>query len=134
MQALEAAVGHRCPPLLRRIHRELADGGWGPEGGVVGVAEDRLTQIYRRWAAEEDVPSTWIPLIKAGDGLYFAVDWAESRGPMRLLDPKSGRPLRDSVVWERPGFWAFLDVWFDGEFERLVYGRRRARSRWSRRR
>lgn len=33
----EAVIGHRLPPLLRRINRELGDGGIGPHGGIQGL-------------------------------------------------------------------------------------------------
>ncbi|WP_426513197.1 hypothetical protein ACPPVO_22780 [Dactylosporangium sp. McL0621] len=30
----ESVIGYLLPPLLRRIYRELADGGIGPGGGI----------------------------------------------------------------------------------------------------
>ncbi|MEU2632101.1 hypothetical protein ABZ641_34650, partial [Kitasatospora sp. NPDC007106] len=36
---LEAAVGHPMPPLLRRIHLEVTDGGFGRWGEVLSPAD-----------------------------------------------------------------------------------------------
>lgn len=34
----ERRLGHRLPPLLRRLYREVANGGFGPGYGILGVA------------------------------------------------------------------------------------------------
>ncbi|MFE3506398.1 SMI1/KNR4 family protein, partial [Kitasatospora sp. NPDC059160] len=39
VEAVERKIGRRLPDVLRRIYTEVADGGFGPDGGLVSLRE-----------------------------------------------------------------------------------------------
>jgi SMI1/KNR4 family protein SUKH-1 len=57
--AAEADLGFQLPPLVRRIYREVADGGFGPSNGLLSLKD--LVQLYRELLAGEILPRgrTW---------------------------------------------------------------------------
>jgi hypothetical protein len=69
--AAEARIGSPLPPLLRRALGEVADGGWGPGGGLLSAAgmADRHAELRAEPPSETDEP--WpeglLPLVGADD-------------------------------------------------------------------
>lgn len=105
LAAAEASIGVALPVLLGRLYVEVANGGFGPGYGIVGVAggwTDRgdtlvdLTRSFRRgspfdaWAW----PTGLLPICHLGDGMYACVDTTRPGAPVVVWDPSG--PDEDS--------------------------------------
>ena len=120
---------------MRRIYVELADGGWGPDYGVLGVDEGhtddlggRVPEVYRTWHSTDSLephdivlPSTWVPFLHAGCAMHYCVDVSTPEGRVVLVDPNPGAPLEQCVVWQTSSFSEFLRLWLDGELDAQVW-------------
>ncbi|MFF3686650.1 SMI1/KNR4 family protein [Streptomyces sp. NPDC002187] len=69
----EEAIGFPLPPLLRRLYLEVANGGFGPREGILGVSGGRaqgsfwdIAELYQ----DGPDPSGNIPV-----GLVLVYDW-----------------------------------------------------------
>lgn len=123
VRRLEARAGHPMPPLLRRTYLDLANGGWGPKPGVYGIetavaVHERLSRPEppRAWA----LPGSVVPLLHAGAGRYFCVNYTHESGPMDLIDlAADDGGYHEATVWR--GFMdEFVDRWLDGELDRYL--------------
>jgi SMI1 / KNR4 family (SUKH-1) len=110
IHACEAAVGCALPPLLTALYLEVANGGFGPGYGLIGVEGGHLDGIFTLPELVEDLHSlsedrgddpshhwnpNWLPLCHWGCGIYSAVD---ARAPFRVFnvwpyDKPSGEPM-----------------------------------------
>lgn len=84
--AAEAAMGLTLPPLLRRVFTEIANGGFGPGGGLIGLPGGHVDEGWPRPCDElylelrvsefeptKSLPAGLIPLcIWAGGAFTFA--------------------------------------------------------------
>jgi hypothetical protein len=101
----EGLVGFPLPPLLRRLYLEVADGGFGPYCGLLGLAaghsHNGLTalDLYRHAHEISPLPlypDWWflpyrlLPLCEWGCGIYSFIDCSDPRGPMWGWDAKTG--------------------------------------------
>ena len=89
VDAAEAAVGARLPGLLRRVLVEVADGGFGPGYGLLGVGpqgwtDDRGQGMVAVAAAFE---TGVVPVAHLGDAVYACVDTRRPDGPVLEYDP-----------------------------------------------
>jgi hypothetical protein len=87
----ERIIGYPLPPLLRRLYREVANGGFGPFGGVEGVeggyaSEIGMLEDYVQWRDEEipdDFPA-WMPGVVSfcdfGCAMWALLDCRTPRG------------------------------------------------------
>jgi hypothetical protein len=97
---VEARLGFALPELLRRLYTEVADGGFGPGYGLVGIEGDRnsylgssLADSYDYYLKESNkefgVP--WqpklLPILTWGCGIVSCVDCANPSYPVYFLDP-----------------------------------------------
>jgi SMI1 / KNR4 family (SUKH-1) len=113
LAAAEETLGFALHPLLARLYREIADGGFGPEyrflpldGPAAGAAADGpLTSLYAVQRAERPDDPGWswpqgvVPLLSWGCGMLACVDCASPAGTVLLFEPN---PV--------DGDWA--DAWF----------------------
>jgi len=85
IDAAEAAIGAALPSLLRRLYLEVANGGFGPSHGVLGVdglgpmvsaAASSIVEAYRgfRSGPEFASPIGLVPLLDWGCALWSLVD------------------------------------------------------------
>ncbi|MFE6499104.1 hypothetical protein [Kitasatospora sp. NPDC057738] len=90
----EALTGFPMAPLLRRIYCEVADGGFGPYGGVVSLTESKrrfshegsLARVYRKWATEPGFPPGVVPLVTLGGVIWWCLDLSTPEGAMWGMD------------------------------------------------
>jgi hypothetical protein len=110
---VEAVVGHPLPPLLRRLYLEVADGGFGPFGGIVGAGAEELDG-YAEWLeSEPDLDEPPPP----PRGVFFFCDFGCSM--WALLDC---RHPEGQIWWWEEGdrrkldltFPQWLQAWLDG--------------------
>jgi hypothetical protein len=95
----ERAIGYSLPPLLRRLYLEVANGGFGPRGGVLGVPGGKwrgdwadIVDAYQAFSAAPDnpVPGGLVWLFNWGDAIWSLVDCRDPAGPMWGWDPNDG--------------------------------------------
>jgi len=116
LQSAERAIGFALPELLRAVYREVANGGFGPQYGIVGTkggaAPDgrTLETCCRNMMKLEKENPTWrwpvhlLPIASYGCGVWSCVDCEYQKLPMILWDPNN------------------LDTELDGEDARLNWG------------
>ncbi|MFG3011123.1 SMI1/KNR4 family protein [Streptomyces cinerochromogenes] len=86
----ERVIGFRTPPLLRRLYGEVANGGFGPEDGVLGVsgghAQGDFRDIAELYQDGPDpsgrVPAGLVLLYDWGCTIWSLVDFRDPAGPM----------------------------------------------------
>ncbi|MFL5779099.1 MAG: SMI1/KNR4 family protein [Chloroflexota bacterium] len=114
----EAALGVPLPPALRRVYAEVADGGFGPGGGMRSL--DAVVSRYREYVAETPGPrgSHWpeglLPVVDRDIG----DDCVEARsGRVIAWDPEELREYSRDSAWQAsfqeiaPSIEAWLEEW-----------------------
>ncbi|MFE3450287.1 SMI1/KNR4 family protein [Nonomuraea sp. NPDC059194] len=128
----ERAMGLRLPPLLRRVYLEVANGGLGPGGGILGVPVTGTAQpadvveCHAAWNAGPDpfVPSGLVWLCDWGSAIWSLVDCRDPAGPMWLWDPMGPYLSSDAVksvdrtslVAQNMTLAEWLTEWLNGSF------------------
>jgi hypothetical protein len=129
LAAAEQGMGVRFPSLLRRIYLEVANGGFGPGPGLVGIrggwttdhgksVEDLYDEMQD--ATTENPSWVWpaglVPLVDLG-GVYACVDCSGETGRIvefdfeELEDPDQGGRGWSRAFTERA---TSLAAWLDG--------------------
>jgi hypothetical protein len=116
----QAALGFDMPSFLRRVFLEVADGGFGPGGGLLSVAG--AVAAYERMRTGEELPRgrSWpdhlLPVVERDPGFY-CVDGTGDAGPIVDWDPEelgelSGeKAFAKSFSEEAPSVEAWLETW-----------------------
>lgn len=136
--AAEAELGFRLPATLRRVYREVANGGFGPSYGLLGLKggllnEDRCDAVGRYLGYREPCPDDehwhWpeglLPVGHLGCAMYLCVDCSQEDGPVIWFEPnphEKGKPWDDSFIPLAASTETWLRAWLDGEdlFDKLV--------------
>jgi hypothetical protein len=120
VEAAEAALGCRLPTLLRRVLAEVADGGFGPGYGLLGVGpggwtDDRGQQLV---AAARGFGAGVVPIAYLGDVVYACVDTTQPSAPVLEFDPsqldwEDEDPDDDAEAFTEvsPSLAAWLEAW-----------------------
>lgn len=125
----ETALGHGLPPLLRTIYRTVANGGFGPGYGILGVDggfpdDQRMTIVDRYRSFCETDPhdptwqwdAAWLPFCHWGCGIYSVAILAPPY-PIFYIDPGNkdeGAPMASVVTPHKPSIEAFFTDWLAG--------------------
>lgn len=126
VEAAEQALGFRLPELLRQLYIQVANGGFGPEYGVIGlengyendVTDETLVDTYFSYLIVEDNATFWkwskglVPICHRGCNIQSCIDCTKPEAPIILFDP--------NVSWETKGWETCfsleaitLDQWFE---------------------
>ncbi|QES49616.1 hypothetical protein DEJ50_19180 [Streptomyces venezuelae] len=112
LRRIEGILGFDLPPLLAGLYTRIADGGFGPEGGLLtlGQAADAYAAMRTsawRW------PEGVLPIADFGCGLYACVDCRSETAQVLLFEPNPGDP---DLAWyvDTPGLADWLRGWIDG--------------------
>lgn len=117
--AAEQAIGRPFPPNLRQIYAEIANGEFGPGGGLFPLARiiDEYEEMTREPAGPQNQP--WppklLPLVDAEPG-YDCIDL--DSGEMIAWDPEEIEGY-SNAAWERsfkplaPSLAAWLEEWLN---------------------
>jgi hypothetical protein len=120
----EASLGFALPPFLRRVYVEVADGGFGPGGGLLGL--QGAVAAHTRMRTGEEMPRgrAWperlLPVVERDPGFY-CVDATTGAGRVVDWDPEelgefSGEKAFDrSFREEAPSLVAWLGTWVGGK-------------------
>lgn len=124
LEALEAALGRTLPQFLRRVYLEVADGGFGPGGGLLGVAAAGAALARMRVGDELPRGRAWpdglLPVVERDPGFYcvdcttdvgLVVDW----DPEELGEFSGEKAFATSFSEEAPSVDAWLDLWVGGK-------------------
>lgn len=118
VDAAEAALGLTLPPFLVRVYTEVADGGFGPQAGLLPL--QLVVKETRRLRTGEELPRkrTWPPAllalvrlepgwlcVDAGSGTVVA--W----NPEDLTEWANAARFRDSFTEQSPSLEAWLGRW-----------------------
>ena len=118
IDAAEARIGARLPVPLRRVYGEVADGGFGPGGGLLPLADAAAT--YTRLRVDppgppgQDWPEGLLPMIAYDPG-YDCVDLTS--GKVIAWDPEGLSEYSGAAGWRRtfteiaPSVETWLDTW-----------------------
>ncbi len=101
LAAAEETLGFALHPLLARLYREVADGGFGPEyrlfplDGPANADGDKgpLTSAYTARRAERPDDAGWfwpegvVPFLTWGCGMLACVDSRSAEGTVLLFEP-----------------------------------------------
>jgi hypothetical protein len=127
----EARLGFALPAVLRSAYLDVANGGFGPGYGVMGVGNgfvDDLKQtvvdayLNYRCPDPEDPAWQWpeahLPICHWGCAIYSVVDCSRQEAPVFFVDPGArelGAPMSDIFIAHRPSLDDWLTAWLDGK-------------------
>jgi hypothetical protein len=136
LAAAERQLGFELPELLRAIYSQVANGGFGPAYGFLGLrggptpegktlvpqhqALRRLARANRHWRW----PERLLPVCSLGCGMWSCLDCARTRVPVFVFDPnilddeetdKTEAVLRwSNAFWhEAASFASWLGDWIE---------------------
>lgn len=116
----------RLPELLRRVYTEVANGGFGPGCGILGIVrngpqDERDTTAVERYLANPELNGPLgFPLIPAGCGVWWYVSLTEPGNPVHLFDwdawdwPDQDPPTV-AIYYTASTLAEWLGRWADGQ-------------------
>jgi hypothetical protein len=131
LRAAEASLSFPLPPLLGRIYTTIANGGFGPGRGLIGLpggATDEhgnsILDLYDSFSAssEEDPEWQWpdrlVPICGWTESVYSCVDCLEPAGAVvgfDLTGYEPGRSVKEFLLPQSPTtLEAWLRAWAEG--------------------
>lgn len=138
----ETQLGFVLPSLLRRIYREVANGGFGPGYGLLPLNElppnagSNTTSLVAEYqgmrafsqhdidayfAEEEEKPALWpervLLLCDWGCNIYSCLDCSSSELPIFRMDSNENFLVEWAI--EAPSLHNWLERWIDGTLARF---------------
>lgn len=91
LSAAEQRMGCRLPELLRRLYTEVANGGFGPMYGILGITQSgyrrRDTTAVDEYLAHPELNEPLgFPLLYAGCSVWWYVSLTKPGNPVYLFD------------------------------------------------
>jgi hypothetical protein len=128
LDAAERRLGFQLPPVVRQLYGNVANGGFGPGYGLIGLVGGNLSDLnkdavedylVRRGTDETDRSWYWpeavLPVCNWGCAIHSCLDCSGLEARVRRFDPN---PVdRDwSIAWrdENYTFRAWLEAWLEG--------------------
>ncbi|UGY05034.1 SMI1/KNR4 family protein [Bradyrhizobium quebecense] len=135
----EKRLGFRLPPLLARLYAEIANGGFGPGYGLIGLTNgapdedigDTAPAIYESFRrASTDEPSwNWpeglLPICQWGCAIRSCVNCTDRNFRMQIFDPNvhEGLDWSDCFFEESASFTQWIEAWASGaDLWGMMYG------------
>ncbi|MFD6226600.1 SMI1/KNR4 family protein [Streptomyces sp. NPDC060232] len=108
----EDILGVALPPLLGQLYTCVADGGFGPERGLLPLRQ-ALAAYQARRASGWRWPEAVLPVADLGCAVYACVDCRSATAQVLLFDPNTGEP---DLAWsvDAPSLAGWLRGWLDG--------------------
>jgi hypothetical protein len=134
----EKRLGFPLPPLMKRIYVEIANGGFGPGYGLIGLTNgvpddtgNTAPDIYGqlRGANRDDPNWRWpqalLPICHWGCAILSCVDCTDSSFRMRIFDPNvhKGDDWADCFFEQSNAFEIWMKQWASGaDLWKAMYG------------
>ena len=126
----EQRLGMRLPPLLRRLYLEVANGGFGPGYGLIGVSGgagddggNTIAELYEGTCSEtwrKDLPN-WpdgvVRICYWGCAMYSVVDCSVPEFPMFHFEPNEDEDVvgfPNCLIPHNRTFEQYMAAWVDG--------------------
>jgi SMI1-KNR4 cell-wall len=114
----EAQLGFELPHLLKSIYLSLANGGFGPGYGLIGVAGGHSSNLGNLADAYHEIirgaeylglkwPPRLLPFCEWGDNIFSCVDCSDQKNLVFRSDECKVRPLGYDLQ-------GFFERWLDG--------------------
>lgn len=111
IERFEAWLGGELPPLLARIYREVANGGVGPSGGLIGIPPDGYhVAVLEDWGSV--VRDGEMPIVDWGCGGFSTIEVHDPDASVTTSQPGRDGPVVES---EHDTLHEFLQAWLEGE-------------------
>ena len=111
----ESELGLRLPPFLRRVYAEVADGGFGPDHGLLRLRRGRATdeergivETYAMFTEEPGWPRMLLPICDWGCAIWSCLDCRSDDGS--VVTSSNDDPLVDTGHDLR----SWLRAWLEG--------------------
>lgn len=128
LDTVEQVLGFELPHVLRQLYGEVANGGFGPGYGLIGLRGGDPSDMKRDVVGEYHVfrqpdhndpgrswPDRLLPICHWGCAIYSCVDCSTPTGAVIRFDPN---PVADdwTIAWqaERGTLAGWLQSWLDG--------------------
>jgi len=129
--AAEQRLGFQLPEPVRRVYTTVANGGFGPGYGLMGLiggapldTGDSAVSLFENFRDGEDPedplwnwPAGLLPVCHWGCAIYSCVDCTQPDGPVVRFDPNGhalGEPWGAAFRQESESFEAWLGRWLAG--------------------
>lgn len=119
----ESKLGFTLHPLLARLYRDVADGGFGPDyrllpllGPTSSVVGEYLKRRERSIGTEyPEWPAGLVPILTWGCAMYAAVDCHSEQGPVLLFEPNAYEGGAWDKCWllDSESLIAWLEAWLN---------------------
>ncbi|MGW0065532.1 SMI1/KNR4 family protein [Streptosporangium sandarakinum] len=119
----ERILGFRLPPVLVRLYREVANGGFGPDYQFLPLLGEGRTAVSdyqeEREGPESSGDTHWpadvLPILDWGCGMYAAVDCRSPEGTVLLFEP-NGITGNWHRAWhvDAESLADWLEIWLSG--------------------
>jgi SMI1 / KNR4 family (SUKH-1) len=129
--ATEQRLGFKIPHTLRTLYLEVANGGFGPGYGVMGVDDgfmddsgNTIADLYERYRRPDPEDPAWhwpeylLPFCYWGCGVYSAVDYSKEPSPVYYTDAsvkEAGEPMESIIRFHKPSIEDWLNDWLEGK-------------------
>lgn len=129
LAAAEAHLGFPVPPVVRRVYTDVANGGFGPGYGLVGIGGGRpgFRNRARTWFCDDKYislrsnpqiqwPPQVLPVCDWGCGIYSCIDTTNEDAPMLrvVVDALYDAPSLAFASMDCT-FTEWLQAWVGGE-------------------
>ncbi len=132
VEQTEAKLGFCLPFLLRDLLTHVANGGFGPGYGILGVEggaqDDDKSFLGAYYFLSQDPhpdeplwiwPNRLVPLCHWGCAIYACLDCTREEAPIVVFDPNglasySGQSWGSCFRPHRPSLQNWLEAWLDG--------------------
>ena len=127
----EKQLGFPLCPLLKRIYTEVANGGFGPGSGVIGVGNGftddwghNLEDLYRHFLARTHYDPSWgwphglLPFCHWGNATYSCVDCSQPGFPVVIIDPdylQENDDMEDMLIEHKDSIVDWFHDWLAGK-------------------
>jgi hypothetical protein len=123
----EAQLGFALPPLLRQLYTRVANGGFGPGYGLIGLKggatddESTIVDLYHSFRHRPTRSEPWgeklLPICHWGCSYYSYLDCALPQAPVLAIDEdRHGHgPWGCAFSLHAASFEEWLQRWLDGE-------------------
>jgi hypothetical protein len=124
-------MGFTLCPLLKRIYTEVANGGFGPGSGIIGVADGytddwgyNLEDLYVYFTVGLHYDTSWrwppglLPFCHWGYTTYSCVDCSQPRFPVLIIDPdykEQGDDMEEMFIEHKDSITDWFNDWLEGK-------------------